>query len=303
MRSKWPNLKTPTNINAVNLTLAQALVHASAQAVDRLDAQLLMLKVLMREQTERAWLIAHDDQLLTPNQWREFEQLLLSRSQGQPLAYLVGEKEFFGLTLNVSAHVLIPRPDTETLVEWALNTVKFSCLQAPTVVDLGTGSGAVALAIKANAQHAQVTALDLNPEALALARLNGQRLQLDVHWMESNWLQGIQGIQGPQTRGFDLVVSNPPYIEDGDPHMAQLLFEPVSALTAGADGLSDIRTIIQQAPSHLNTDGWLLLEHGWNQANAVAQLLTQQGFTDVQSRTDLGGNTRCTGGKWVFTHT
>jgi release factor glutamine methyltransferase len=300
VRSKWPNLKTPTNINAVNLTLAQALVHASAQAVDRLDAQLLMLKVLMREQTERAWLIAHDDQLLTPNQWREFEQLLLSRSQGQPLAYLVGEKEFFGLTLNVSAHVLIPRPDTETLVEWALNTVKFSCLQAPTVVDLGTGSGAVALAIKANAQHAQVTALDLNPEALALARLNGQRLQLDVHWMESNWLQGIQG---PQTRGFDLVVSNPPYIEDGDPHMAQLLFEPVSALTAGADGLSDIRTIIQQAPSHLNTDGWLLLEHGWNQANAVAQLLRQQGFTDVQSRTDLGGNTRCTGGKWVFTHT
>ena len=290
----------------MNLTLAQALVHASAQAVDRLDAQLLMLKVLMREQTERAWLIAHDDQLLTPNQWREFEQLLLSRSQGQPLAYLVGEKEFFGLTLNVSAHVLIPRPDTETLVEWALNTVKFSCLQAPTVVDLGTGSGAVALAIKANAQHAQVTALDLNPEALALARLNGQRLQLDVHWMESNWLQGIQGIQGiqgPQTRGFDLVVSNPPYIEDGDPHMAQLLFEPVSALTAGADGLSDIRTIIQQAPSHLNTDGWLLLEHGWNQANAVAQLLRQQGFTDVQSRTDLGGNTRCTGGKWVFTHT
>ena len=284
----------------MNLTLAQALVHASAQAVDRLDAQLLMLKVLMREQTERAWLIAHDDQLLTPNQWREFEQLLLSRSQGQPLAYLVGEKEFFGLTLNVSAHVLIPRPDTETLVEWALNTVKFSCLQAPTVVDLGTGSGAVALAIKANAQHAQVTALDLNPEALALARLNGQRLQLDVHWMESNWLQGIQG---PQTRGFDLVVSNPPYIEDGDPHMAQLLFEPVSALTAGADGLRDIRTIIQQAPSHLNTNGWLLLEHGWNQANAVAQLLTQQGFTDVQSRTDLGGNTRCTGGKWVFTHT
>ena len=300
MRSKWPNLKTPTNINAVNLTLAQALVHASAQAVDRLDAQLLMLKVLMREQTERAWLIAHDDQLLTPNQWREFEQLLLSRSQGQPLAYLVGEKEFFGLTLNVSAHVLIPRPDTETLVEWALNTVKFSCLQAPTVVDLGTGSGAVALAIKANAQHAQVTALDLNPEALALARLNGQRLQLDVHWMESNWLQGIQG---PQTGGFDVVVSNPPYIKENDPHLAQLLFEPVSALTAGADGLRDIRTIIQQAPSHLNTNGWLLLEHGWNQANAVAQLLTQQGFTDVQSRTDLGGNTRCTGGKWVFTHT
>ena len=284
----------------MNLTLAQALVHASAQAVDRLDAQLLMLKVLMREQTERAWLIAHDDQLLTPNQWREFEQLLLSRSQGQPLAYLVGEKEFFGLTLNVSAHVLIPRPDTETLVEWALNTVKFSRLQAPTVVDLGTGSGAVALAIKANAQHAQVTALDLSPDALALARLNGQRLQLDVRWMESNWLQGIQGLQ---TRGFDVVVSNPPYIEENDPHLAQLLFEPVSALTAGADGLRDIRTIIQQAPSHLNTNGWLLLEHGWNQANAVAQLLTQQGFTDVQSRTDLGGNTRCTGGKWVFTHT
>ena len=284
----------------MNHTLAQALVRASAQAVDRLDAQLLMLKVLMRGQTERAWLIAHDDHVLTPSQWREFEQLLLSRSLGQPLAYLVGEKEFFGLTLTVSAHVLIPRPDTETLVEWALNTVKFSCLQAPTVVDLGTGSGAVALAIKANAQHAQVTALDLSPDALALARLNGQRLQLDVRWMESNWLQGIQGLQ---TRGFDVVVSNPPYIEENDPHLAQLLFEPVSALTAGADGLSDIRTIIQQAPSHLNTDGWLLLEHGWNQANAVAQLLRQQGFTDVQSRTDLGGNTRCMGGKWVFTHT
>ncbi|MGY8893856.1 MAG: peptide chain release factor N(5)-glutamine methyltransferase [Burkholderiales bacterium] len=284
----------------MNHTLAQALVRASAQAVDRLDAQLLMLKVLMRGQTERAWLIAHDDHVLTPSQWREFEQLLLSRSLGQPLAYLVGEKEFFGLTLTVSAHVLIPRPDTETLVEWALNTVKDSCLKAPAIVDLGTGSGAVALAIKANAPHAQVTALDLSPDALALARLNGQRLQLDVRWMESNWLQGIQGLQ---TRGFDVVVSNPPYIEENDPHLAQLLFEPVSALTAGADGLRDIRTIIQQAPSHLNTNGWLLLEHGWNQANAVAQLLTQQGFTDVQSRTDLGGNTRCTGGKWVFTHT
>lgn len=274
-------------------TIAQALVCASTQQLDRLDAQLLALHALGRGQQERAWLIAHDDHLMLPAQWQHFEQLVHARAQGQPLAYLVEEKEFFGLPLAVSPAVLVPRPDTETLVQWALDLVPQAPNKAPTVLDLGTGSGAIALAIKAHAPSAQVTALDSSEQALAVAQHNGAQLGLTVQWLHSNWLQAL----GSQR--FDLMVSNPPYIALDDPHMAQLQFEPQCALSSGTDGLDDIRHITQTAAQHLQPTAWLLLEHGWNQAQAVAQLLQLAGFTNVQHRQDLGGHIRCTGGQWV----
>ncbi|MDP4609354.1 MAG: peptide chain release factor N(5)-glutamine methyltransferase [Burkholderiaceae bacterium] len=307
------------------LTIAQAVAHAQARGLDRLDAQLLTLHAAQRAQDERAWLIAHDTDVLLPAQQAVWEALIHARVAGQPLAYLVGEKAFFGLTLHVCPDVLVPRPDTETLVEWALDVLAAQGLVlnasapittppltapftspltspvtspltpacAPHVLDLGTGSGAVALAIKAHAALAQVSAVDASAPALAQAAANGTRLGLDVRWQLSNWFEGVA------EQSFDLVVSNPPYIELSDPHMAQLQFEPASALTSGVDGLDDIRTIIDLAPAHLRPQGWLLLEHGWKQADAVAQLLTLRGFKHVQTRRDLGGNQRCTGGQWV----
>jgi release factor glutamine methyltransferase len=303
------------------LNIAQAVAHAQARGLDRLDAQLLTLHAAQRAQDERAWLIAHDTDVLLPAQQAVWEALIHARVAGQPLAYLVGEKAFFGLTLRVCPDVLVPRPDTETLVEWALDVLAAQRLVlnasapittppltaplispvtspltpacAPHVLDLGTGSGAVALAIKAHAALAQVSAVDASAPALAQAAANGTRLGLDVRWQLSNWFEGVA------EQSFDLVVSNPPYIELSDPHMAQLQFEPASALTSGVDGLDDIRTIIDLAPAHLRPHGWLLLEHGWKQADAVAQLLTLRGFTHVQTRRDLGGNQRCTGGQWV----
>ena len=276
-------------------TIAQALAFASTQQLDRLDAQLLALHALGREQQSRAWLIAHDDDLMSPAHWQHFEQLVQARAQGQPLAYLVGQKEFFGLSLAVSPAVLVPRPDTETLVQWALDLLQHApnTAPAPSVLDLGTGSGAVALAIKANAPSAHVTGLDSSEQALMVAQHNGAQLGLDVEWLHSNWLQAV----GQQR--FSLMVSNPPYIELDDLHMAQLQFEPQAALTSGTDGLDDIRHITQTAAPHLLPGAWLLLEHGWNQAEAVAELLQLAGFANVQHRHDLGGHIRCTGGQWV----
>lgn len=277
----------------MSFTIVHALAYAHTQQLDRLDAQLLVLHALGRAQQDRAWLIAHDDHAMSPAQWGHLEQLVQARAQGQPLAYLVGQKEFFGLTLAVSPAVLVPRPDTETLVQWVLDTLQDAPQTVPKVLDLGTGSGAIALAIKANAPHAQVSALDSSAQALAVAQHNSVALGLDVRWLHSNWLQSVGD------EGFDLMVSNPPYIEVGDPHMAQLQFEPETALTSGPDGLDDIRHIAQTAPHNLLPGAWLLLEHGWNQAQAVATVLQRSGFVNVQHRHDLGGHIRCTGGQWV----
>lgn len=277
----------------MSYTIAHALAFATTQRLDRLDGQLLVLHALGREQQDRAWLIAHDDHVMSPTQWQHFEHLVRVRVQGQPLAYLVGQKEFFGLQLAVSPAVLVPRPDTETLVQWALDLLQHAPNAPSTVLDLGTGSGAIALAIKANVPSAQVTALDSSEQALAVAQHNGAQLGLAVQWLHSNWLQAL----GQQR--FSMMVSNPPYIELNDPHMAQLQFEPKSALTSGTDGLDDIRHITQAAAQHLQRGAWLLLEHGWNQSKVVAQLLQLAGFTNVQHRHDLGGHIRCTGGQWV----
>ena len=205
------------------------------------------------------------------------------------MAYLTGVKEFYGLPLHIDARVLDPRPDTETLVDWALEVL--APLPAPRVLDLGTGSGAIALAVQHQRPQAQVSAVDASQDALAVAQTNATRLGLAVRFHQGHWLQGMAGT-------FDAIVSNPPYIAAADPHLAALTHEPLQALASGADGLDDIRTIVAQAPAHLAPGGWLLLEHGWDQAGAVRTLLEAAGFGQVQSRKDLAGIGRCSGGQW-----
>ena len=267
-------------------TITQALASAQALGLDRLDAQLLLLQVLGKPASSRAWLLAHDTDGLPQPALDHFMALALRRASGEPLAYITGYKEFFGLVLAVDTRVLVPRPDTETLVEWALEVL------APDsyVIDLGTGSGAVALAIQHNRPDVQVSASDFSADALAVARANAQRLKLAVEFSQGSWLQGIPG-------PFDAIVSNPPYIAAHDPHLAALTHEPQQALTSGRDGLDDIRHIIAQAPARLKPGGWLLLEHGYDQGAVVQNLLRQAGFTQVQARCDLAGVQRCSGGR------
>jgi release factor glutamine methyltransferase len=269
-----------------SLSVAQCLQQALSQGLARVDAQILLLFALARPLHDRAWLLAHDTELLTEAQQRIWDPALQRRLRGEPVAYITGHKDFFGLTLNVDARVLDPRPDTEILVEWALALLPAG--QAARVLDLGTGSGAVALALQHQRPAACVTAVDASSDALAVASANALRLNLPVKCVLSHWMDKVPG-------PFELIVSNPPYVADGDPHLAALSHEPLSALTSGADGLDDIRQIIAQAPSRLAAGGWLLLEHGWDQAAPVQALLREAGFVQVQSRRDLGGHERCTG--------
>ncbi|WP_312566485.1 peptide chain release factor N(5)-glutamine methyltransferase [Comamonas sp.] len=270
------------------LNLQQTLLQAHHRGMERIDAQMLLLHVLGQPDAGRAWLLTHDSDVLTPAQQTQFEALCAQRLDGVPVAYLTGCKEFFGLPLQVDARVLDPRPDTETLVEWALDVLEKTV--SPRILDLGTGSGAIALALQSQRPDATVTAVDFSQDALEVARANAQRLQLPVQLVQSSWLEQIEGV-------FDVIVSNPPYIREDDEHMAALRHEPRQALTSGEDGLDDIRSIIAQAPAHLNAGGWLLLEHGWDQAPAVQNLLHSAGFVQVHSRQDLAGINRCTGGQ------
>ncbi len=286
---------------------------AAHSGLDRLDAQLLMLHALARPQADRAWLITHDDEVLDAATALVFTALCQRRAAGEPLAYIVGSKAFFGLELQVDQRVLVPRPDTETLVEWALALALTFHLPPPPVnslhivrriLDMGTGSGAIALALKHNLPQWDVSALDASLDALTVAQNNAKRLNLNVNFMQSSWFSALTGKNSDNFDAqfdikFDLIVSNPPYIVEGDPHMAALGHEPKQALTSGADGLDDIRQIIQQAPDFLQPGGWLLLEHGYDQATTVRELLRQRGFTQVQSRLDLGQIERCSGGQWL----
>jgi len=268
-------------------TLASALRHATDLGLARLDAQMLLLHALGRTPHDRAWLLAHDGDALDAAAHSRFDAALQRRLCGEPLAYITGHQEFYGLDLQVDARVLCPRADTETLVDWALELLP----PQARVVDLGTGSGAIALAIKHQRPDVQMHARDFSADALAVAQANAQRLELEVEFSQGSWLDGVTG-------PFDAIVSNPPYIAAADPHLAALTHEPLEALASGNDGLDDLRAIIRQAPACLVPGRWLLLEHGYDQALAVCKLLRAAGFADVQSRADLAGIARCSGGRW-----
>ncbi|BBN61800.1 MULTISPECIES: peptide chain release factor N(5)-glutamine methyltransferase [Pseudomonas] len=254
----------------------------------RLDAELLLAAALGKP---RSFLHTWPERIVSTEAAVAFAGYMERRSKGEPVAYILGQQGFWKLDLEVAPHTLIPRPETEMLVEAALELVPaFAPAQ---VLDLGTGTGAIALALANDRQQWKVTAVDRVPEAVALAERNRQRLQLNnAEVFESHWFGGLQG------RQFDLIISNPPYISDADPHLSagDVRFEPSSALVAGSDGLDDLRTIIEQAPAHLNADGWLLLEHGYDQGPAVRELLIRQGFERIQTRRDLGEHERITFG-------
>ena len=280
-------------------THQQALQAARALGLDRLDAQLLLLHALGRPDSDRAWLLAHDDDLLPVPAADVFRGLSLRRVAGEPLAYIVGYKDFFGLRFGVDPRVLVPRPDTETLVQWALDVAGEATSDTVRILDLGTGSGAVAVAVAAMLSKsrparlpaATVHAVDASAAALIVAKENARVLRADIQFIQSDWFDKVSG-------HYHAIASNPPYIASADPHLSALTHEPPEALTAGPDGLDAIRQIISQAPAHLLRGGWLLLEHGYDQAETVRELLTQRGFTLVQSRQDLAGIARCSGGQW-----
>jgi release factor glutamine methyltransferase len=265
-------------------TVAQALALLHAQGLERLDAQLLTLHALEQAPHDRAWLLAHDTDRVPASALARLQSLAQRRLRGEPVAYLTGHKAFYGLHLAVDARVLVPRPDTETLVDWALEILANK--SAASVVDLGTGSGAIALALKHARPDLQVHAVDFSADALAVARANAQHFQLAVEFRHDAWLTGAAG-------SFDAIVSNPPYIAAHDPHLAALQHEPLQALASGSDGLADIRVIISQARPHLKPGGWLLLEHGFDQAQRVCELLQRAGFVQVTTRRDLAGIERC----------
>jgi release factor glutamine methyltransferase len=273
-------------------TIAQALA-ATRRVVSSAEARLLLAHVT---QQPPVWLLTHDDHSLPPAQAEQFEALLNRRMAGEPVAYLLGYREFYGRRFSVSPDVLIPRPETELLVDVSLQTLiaKVGAGGTAQVLDLGTGSGCIALSIALEQPAACVTGIDASAQALAIASGNAQTLQATVTWVESDWFAALG------TRRFDLIVSNPPYIAERDPHLDQgdLRHEPAAALTSGGDGLTAIRTIIKAAPRHLQTDGVLWLEHGYDQAAAVRELLLQRGFAEVVSQRDLAGIERISGGRW-----
>ena len=272
-------------------TLGAALRQLQTGGLPRLEAQMLLLHALGQPPQARAWLLAHDDAALPADAATRLHALATRRLAGEPMAYLTGEKHFHGLRLRVDARVLDPRDDTETLVDWALALLPADAPRR--VLDLGTGSGAIALAIAHARPQARVTAVDASADALTVARANAGQLGLAVTLHHGDWLAPVAGER------FDLIVSNPPYIAEGDAHLPALAHEPRSALVSGADGLDDLRRIVATAPAHLAPGGWLLLEHGWDQAGAVRALLAGAGFTQVQSRRDLAGIERCSGGRRI----
>jgi len=254
----------------------------------RLDAELLLAAALGKS---RSYLHTWPEKIVSSEAALAFADFLVRRRGGEPVAYILGQQGFWKLDLEVAPHTLIPRPDTELLVEAALELLPATPAR---VLDLGTGSGAIALALANERPAWHVTAVDRVPEAVALAERNRQRLGLNnATVLSSHWFSALDGLR------FQLIISNPPYIASSDPHLAQgdVRFEPASALVAGADGLDDLRLIIAQAPAHLEADGWLMLEHGYDQAEAVRELLSAQGFSEVHSRTDLGGHQRISLGR------
>ena len=323
----WQDLKRS------QLITIKTLLKEAVNRLNSLDAKQEVI-ILMQHAFNKshAWLIAHENDAMEANNQADFESLLQRRINGEPIAYILGYREFYGLNLKVTPDTLIPRPDTETLVEAALAIIPQSTVsplssfprkrestlnlnqkmdsrlrgndkisnisensQPLSILDLGTGSGAIALAIAKHRPQALVYALDASQAALDIAIENAQNLTIaNVKFLLSDWFSALN--QDNNLQQFDIIVCNPPYIEAADAHLNQgdLRFEPPTALASGADGLDAIRTIITQAPQHLNPHGWLLLEHGYNQADKVAVLLKQAGFSEVSHAKDLAGINRVT---------
>lgn len=278
-------------LDALLAEAAASLVAAGSPSA-RLDAEVLLCHVLG---VERTWLYTWGDRDADGEATGRFRALLARRMAGEPVAYLTGEREFWGLTLATDPSTLIPRPDTETLVEAALALATTS---GGRLLDLGTGSGAIALAFASERPGWRVLGLDIRPEAVSLARQNAARHALaNAVFDESDWFAALAG-QGEDAR-FDLVVSNPPYIAADDPHLAEgdVRFEPRSALVAGGEGLADLRHLVAAAREHLLPGGWLLLEHGFRQAEAVREALVEAGYAEVASRRDLAGHERISLGR------
>ncbi len=277
------------------MTVAALLADAAARLAGqlglspreaRLEARILAGHALT---VETVWLLAHDTDTLDGAQAAALEALVCRRLTGEPVAYILGEREFYGRAFRVTPATLIPRPETEHLIDAALARAPANAR----VLDVGTGSGCIAITLKRQRPDCQVTAVDLSPAALAIAQDNGARLDAPVEWLESDLFGALPG------RTFDLIVSNPPYVAEADPHLSQgdCRFEPSAALRSGVAGLDTLGRLIKQAPAHLEPGAWLLLEHGWDQGPAVARRLAEAGFGEVFTARDLAGQTRVGGGK------
>lgn len=280
-----PSIRDILKADAARLDAALETGTATA----RIEVQCLLQSVL---QVPRSYLLAHPEQTLNASEQAAYDKLLQRRLRGEPVAHILGEREFFGLNFKVTADTLIPRPETELLVELALQRIpahnRFRAL------DLGTGSGAIAISIAHSRPDADLVAVDVSEAALRVARENAGRLGIaNLSFRHSDWFSGLTG------QRYDLIVSNPPYVAAGDVHLTQgdVRFEPISALASGEEGLDDIRRIVAQAGDFLERGGWLLLEHGHDQADRVRTLLEQHGFTEVFSAKDIAGIDRISGGK------
>ena len=267
--------------------------------LDKVDAKVLLAHLIHQYLNwPKSALISRDTDALPKALLDEWTLLEKQRAEGQPVAYLIGKKEFFNIELKVAPGVLIPRPETELLVELTIDHIQSSCKKTPRILDLGTGSGAIGLALAKNLPNAQVTCVDVSAEALTIAQENARLLNLNsVKFLQSNWFDGLTDLTGLTTNPpaedgvFDVIVSNPPYIPAGDHHlsMGDLRFEPSSALTDDHDGLMAYRTIFKEAPAYLAADGFILVEHGFDQSKQVCQLLQEQNYINIKAHQDLAG--------------
>jgi release factor glutamine methyltransferase len=282
----------------VQATLREAQAAGAGAGLPALEIRMLLGFVTGLTRTQ---LITRDTDVLSPDQHAQLSALVARRLDGEPMAYLMGEREFFGRAFRVTPDVLIPRPDTEVVAEAALAVL--AGMERPRVLDLGTGSGILAITLACERPDAMVWATDIAAGALAVAADNARALgAANVRFIESDWYAGVpSALRSPFAPRFTLIVSNPPYIAEGDPHLVQgdLRFEPVDALTDHGDGLSDLAIIVAGAGERLDPGGWLLMEHGYDQGDAARALLARAGFADVFTEPDLGGNDRCSGGRWL----
>lgn len=269
------------------ITIKTLLQQAKIQGIDSLDAEVLLAHAL---QKDRAYLHTWPNEIATDEQAKLYQHSLARRVQGEPIAYIVGSKEFWSLPLQVTPDTLIPRADSECWIHWLLE--RYAHADRLSVLDLGTGSGAIALALAHEKPLWSICAVDFSAAALAVAKQNAHNLALKIEWVQSDWYHALS------QRRFDLIVANPPYIAEEEPHWQQgdLCFEPKTALVAKDHGLSDLQQIIQQAPHHLSAKGLLLVEHGYRQGAAVQALFMAAGFKQVQTHCDYGGQPRWTVG-------